>query len=72
MSNPKKAFGGTSLDNPEQYPTDQESLFEMFESEATVDAIPMEDLNLERHEEKEDKDNTKHRSSSEEKYHTGF
>ncbi|MFC3749350.1 hypothetical protein [Paenibacillus sp. GCM10012306] len=72
MSNPKKPFGGTSLDNPEQYPTDQESLFEMYESEATVDAIPMEDLNLERHEEKEDKDNTKHRSSSEEKYNTGF
>lgn len=58
-------------DHPEQYPTEQPSLFDMFESEQNVDPIPVEDLNLEVREEK-DKEATKHASSSERKYHTGF
>ncbi|KAF6565710.1 hypothetical protein G9G63_04470 [Paenibacillus sp. EKM202P] len=54
-------------DHAEQYPTDQESLFDRFEIEQTVDAIPVEDLKMERQEER-DKDVTKHTSSSEKKY----
>ncbi|AET60534.1 hypothetical protein HPL003_18970 [Paenibacillus terrae HPL-003] len=54
-------------DHAEQYPTEQESLFDRFESEQTVDAIPVEDLKMELQEEF-DKDATKHTSSSEKKY----
>ncbi|KJD41445.1 hypothetical protein ABFY57_17990 [Paenibacillus polymyxa] len=57
-------------DHAEQYPTDQESLFDRFEIEQTVDAIPVEDLKMERQEER-DKDVTKHTSSSEKKYNGG-
>ncbi|TJY40764.1 hypothetical protein E5161_16595 [Cohnella pontilimi] len=56
-----------SRDNPEQYPTENQSLFDMYESERNVDPIPVEDVKMEQHEE-QDKDATKHRSSSEEKY----
>ncbi|MNW70363.1 hypothetical protein D3C74_496430 [compost metagenome] len=62
---------GDKRDHPEQYPTDKPSLFDMHESEQNVDPIPMEDLTLEKQEEK-DKEGTKHRSSSDKKYHTGF
>ncbi|MNN72317.1 hypothetical protein D3C81_1883430 [compost metagenome] len=62
---------GDNRDHPEQYPTDKPSLFDMHESEQNVDPIPMEDLTLEKQEEK-DKEGTKHRSSSDKKYHTGF
>ncbi|MDM5315177.1 hypothetical protein QUF49_04165 [Fictibacillus sp. b24] len=55
------------MDNPEQYKTDKESLFDKFESEQNVDPIPMEDLKQEKREEK-DKKSTKNSSSSEEKY----
>ncbi|MFG6495516.1 hypothetical protein P8610_09170 [Fictibacillus sp. UD] len=55
------------MDNPEQYKTDKESLFDKFESEQNVDPIPMEDLKQEKREEK-DKKGTKDSSSSEEKY----
>ncbi|KOS00327.1 hypothetical protein, partial [Paenibacillus polymyxa] len=48
-------------DHAEQYPTEQESLFDRFEIEQTVDAIPVEDLKMERQEER-DKDATKHTS----------
>jgi hypothetical protein len=54
-------------DHPEQYPTEKESLFDMWESEQNVDPIPMEDLKLEQREQKR-KEETKHKSSSEEKY----
>ncbi|MDO7905693.1 hypothetical protein Q5741_04610 [Paenibacillus sp. JX-17] len=54
-------------DHPEQYPTDEESLFDRFESEQNVDAIPMEDLKMEQREEKHGEE-TKHQSSSENKY----
>jgi hypothetical protein len=58
-------------DHPEQYPTEKESLFDMFESEQNVDPIPMEDLNMEKKEEKP-KEESKHRSSSANKYKSGF
>ncbi|RCX20354.1 hypothetical protein DFP94_10376 [Fontibacillus phaseoli] len=58
-------------DHPEQYPTEQPSLFDRFESERNVDPIPVEDLNLQVRDEK-DKEATKQSSSSERKYHTGF
>lgn len=58
-------------DHAEQYPTEEPSLFDMYESERNVDPIPVEDLNLEVREEK-NKEATKHASSSERKYHTGF
>ena len=59
--------GPQNMDHPEQYKTNKESLHDKFESELTVDPIPMEDLNLEKHEEKHGR-NTKDSSSSEEKF----
>jgi hypothetical protein len=58
-------------DHPEQYPTDKESIFDLFKSEQNVDAIPMEDLKMEKQEEKE-KGKTKNHSSSAKKYKSGF
>jgi hypothetical protein len=58
-------------DHPEQYPTENESLFDMYESEQNVDPIPMEDLNMEKKEEKQ-KGQSKHSSSSANKYKSGF
>ena len=60
-----------NMDNPEQYPTENESLFDKFESELNVDPIPMEDLKEELREEKA-KHDTKNNSSSEKKYKTGL
>ncbi|AJY74100.1 hypothetical protein [Paenibacillus beijingensis] len=57
-------------DNPEQFPTENESLHDRFKSEQTVDPIPVEDLTLQQEDEK-NKTETKHTSSSERKYHTG-
>ncbi|GGF65281.1 hypothetical protein GCM10010912_07860 [Paenibacillus albidus] len=71
MTEDKKNRIFDNRDHPEQYPTEKESLFELDEAEMHVDPIPMEDLKLEQEEEK-DKENTKHRSSSDKKYHTGF
>lgn len=71
MDKDEKKLRGDQRDHPEQYPTEKESLFDLHESEQNVDAIPVEDLNLEQQEEK-DKEGTKHRSSSDKKYHTGF
>ncbi|MCM3782815.1 hypothetical protein M3231_07500 [Neobacillus mesonae] len=59
------------MDHPEQYPTDQESLFDQFEEELHVDPIPMQDLNMEQKEEK-DKEATKSNSSTEEKYRADY
>jgi hypothetical protein len=56
-----------NMDNPEQYETKTESLHDKFKSELTVDPIPMEDLNQEKHEEK-DGHHSKDSSSSEKKY----
>lgn len=55
------------MDNPEQIDTEKESIYDKFEEEQNVDAIPLEDLKLEQREEK-DKHATKNSSSSEEKY----
>ncbi|ANS73570.1 hypothetical protein AWM70_02400 [Paenibacillus yonginensis] len=63
--------GASGMDQPEQYETDTESLFDRFESERNVDPIPVEDLNEEVKEER-NKEETKHHSSSEKKYLTGF
>ncbi|OWA37828.1 hypothetical protein B9G55_07265 [Saccharibacillus sp. O16] len=60
-----------AMDHPEQYPTEKESLFDMHEAEQNVDALPMEDIGMEQEEEK-DKDATKQRSSSLDKYNSGF
>lgn len=60
-----------NMENPEQYPTENESLFDKFEIEQTVDSIPMEDLKEEQREEKA-KHDTKNTSSSEKKYKTGM
>lgn len=71
MTKEKKPLSGDKRDHPEQYPTENESLFDLHESEQHVDPIPMEDLNLEKQEER-NKEATKQRSSSDKKYHTGF
>lgn len=57
----------TSMDHPEQYATEKESLFDRFDSELNVDPIPVEELN-EKVKDEEDKDHTKNTSSSEKKY----
>ncbi|WP_171050835.1 hypothetical protein [Bacillus sp. BHET2] len=54
-----------SNDNPEQLNGDQESILDQHESEQNVDAIPLEDLKKEQHEEK-NKHHTKDESSSQE------
>lgn len=36
------------MDNPEQYKTEKESLFDKYESEKNVDPIPVEDLKQEK------------------------
>ncbi|RED58597.1 hypothetical protein [Cohnella lupini] len=62
------AFDGKrNRDHPEQYPTDKESLFDRWESERNVDAIPVEDLKIQVEDEK-NKTKTKNSSSSEKKY----
>ncbi|SFB09563.1 hypothetical protein SAMN05216312_103477 [Cohnella sp. OV330] len=53
-------------DHPEQYPTDQKSLFDTFLSERNVDAIPVEDLGIENRDEA-NKSDSKDDSSSERK-----
>ncbi|MBB3110627.1 hypothetical protein FHS18_002694 [Paenibacillus phyllosphaerae] len=63
--------GQQNRDHPEQYPTDQPSLFDMWESERHVDAIPVEELKISQDDEK-DKSHTKDQSSSARKYHSGF
>lgn len=70
MSDDKKPIRD-ERDHPEQYPTDKPSLFDVDEDQQNVDPIPVEDLTLEKEEEK-DKETTKHRSSSDKRYHTGF
>lgn len=56
--------GPGHADHPEQYLTERESLFDRFESERHVDPIPMEDLNMEKQEEKKRDGTSKNRSSS--------
>ncbi|WP_090830676.1 MULTISPECIES: hypothetical protein [unclassified Bacillus (in: firmicutes)] len=71
MKKTREELLSANRDNPEQYPTENESLFDKFESEKNVDPIPMEDLKIEKREEK-DGHHTKNSSSSNEKYKTGM
>ncbi|MFB9326888.1 hypothetical protein ACFFSY_13255 [Paenibacillus aurantiacus] len=65
------AAGTGRRDHPEQYPTDNPSLFDMWESERNVDPIPVEELNIGVKDERR-KTHTKDESSSPDKYHSGF
>ena len=60
-----------NMDNPEQYETTKKSLHDRFESELTVDPIPMEDLKQEKKEEKNGH-HTKDSSTSEKKYNVDY
>ena len=65
--NPKSVNDRKQLDHPEQYPTNEKSLFDQFEAQQHVDPIPMEDLKQELRDEKK-KHKTKNDSSSAQKY----
>jgi hypothetical protein len=54
-------------DNPEGSPTDNESLLDRYESEQTVDPIPVEELKISLEDER-NKEKTKNSSSSEKRY----
>lgn len=54
-------------DHPEQYPTEEKSLFDRYISERNVDAIPVEDLTIQNRDEAQQED-SKDDSSSERKY----
>jgi hypothetical protein len=75
MADPKKQpvqkAQKETMDNPEQYPTENKSLFDLYESELNVDPIPMEDLKEDLRDEK-DGFHTKDTSSSEKKYKPGM
>ena len=66
-SNDRKDAEGSFMDNPENLPTNKQSIYDMHEDMQTVDSIPLEDVRLEEHEENNHRE-TKDRSSSEEKY----
>ncbi|MDF2815540.1 MAG: hypothetical protein K0Q81_1740 [Paenibacillus sp.] len=61
-------YKGNNRDHPEQYPTEEESLFDTFVSQRTVDTIPVEDQKIEQREEKKRDGSSKSTSSSERKY----
>lgn len=63
----RKQADGPLMDNPENLKTDKESIYDMHEDMKNVDPIPLEDLKMEEREEKKHHE-TKHRSSSEDKY----
>lgn len=56
-----------SMDNPEQFTTDNQSIQDMFEEEQNVDTIALEDLKQNMQDEANPR-STKDNSSSEEKY----
>lgn len=60
-----------NMDHPEQYKTKEESLFDTFPEEKNVDPLPMEDLKLEKREERNKKKQKNH-SSTQEKYKVDF
>ncbi|KON89369.1 hypothetical protein AF332_22855 [Sporosarcina globispora] len=66
-----KNIQGGKMDNPEQYKTEKESLFDKHESERNVDPLPVEDLRQEKAEEKNGS-KIKNSSSTEEKYKADF
>lgn len=63
----RKNLDGPFLDNPDAVRTIKESLFDMHEDMQTVDAISVEDLNIQVQDEK-NHHHTKNRSSSEERF----
>lgn len=63
----RKDAEGRFLDNPDGVRTTKESLFDMHEDMQTVDAIPVEDLNIEKRDER-NHHHTKNRSLSSERY----
>ncbi|WP_432363152.1 hypothetical protein [Sporosarcina sp. UB5] len=66
-SDDRKDADGRFMDNPENLPTDKQSIYDMHEDMQFVDSIPLEDVRLEVLEEKHHHD-TKSSSSSVEKY----
>ncbi|MCM3773580.1 MULTISPECIES: hypothetical protein [Priestia] len=54
-------------DHAEQYPTENETLFDRFKIEETVDPIPTEEVKIEKQDER-NKKKTKNESSTENKY----
>ncbi|SDE62137.1 hypothetical protein SAMN02799630_05947 [Paenibacillus sp. UNCCL117] len=71
MEKPKQVDNVGRRENPEQIPTDQPSLFDLYESERTVDPIPLEDQKISQQDEKH-KERTKSSSGSERKYERGY
>lgn len=65
--NVRKDAQGRFLDNPDGVRTTKESLFDMHEDMQTVDAISVEDLNMQVQDE-QNHHHTKNRSLSEERY----
>lgn len=63
----RKDAEGPYMDNPENLKTDKESIYDMHEDMKNVDSIPLEDLKMEKREEKRHHD-SKSNSSSAEKY----
>ncbi|MFJ8065917.1 hypothetical protein ACIQYS_14910 [Psychrobacillus sp. NPDC096426] len=63
----RKEAQGRFLDNPDGVRTTKESLFDMHEDMQTVDAISVEDLNIQVQDEQYHH-HTKNRSLSEERY----
>lgn len=63
----RKDAEGPFMDNPENLPTNKESIYDMHEDMQNVDPIPLEDVRLEEQEEERHRE-TKSSSSSEEKY----
>lgn len=61
---PKKT---KTRDHAEQYPTEEKTLFDRFETQQTVDPIPTEDIKIEKQDER-NKTKTKNESSTENKY----
>ena len=56
-----------SRDHAEQYPTENKTLFDRFKIEQTVDPIPIEEIKIEKKDER-NKKKTKNESSTENKY----
>jgi hypothetical protein len=63
----KQPLNKGKMDNPDQMNTENESIYDKFKEEQTVDSIPLEDLKIEQQDEK-NKHHTKNSSSSEKKF----
>ncbi|OLN23590.1 hypothetical protein BTO30_03965 [Domibacillus antri] len=63
----KQPLSKGKMDNPDQMETENESIYDKFKEEQTVDSIPLEDLKIEQQDEK-NKHHTKDSSSSEKKF----